>query len=175
METTKHYDANITEAIQQSISRISGGFCQGMIARTPKKTYITAYHSEACFFSLPGAIIRSLYEQYQSVGGDFYDFKVYRDEIFKACYTVLKNKELTLTKGILCRDYAGGIPYPGRHLPKHTPIGVLDGFLDSMSLDDRLEALEMVLLDFNDREDTDDSRVIGVLSEVYEIIKNSNE
>ena len=154
----------------QAILLISGGFCQGMIARSLKETYLTAYHSEACFFSLPGAIERSLYEQHQSVGGDFYDFKVHRDEVFKACHAVLKSKNFTLTKEIVCRDYGNNIPFPGRILPTHTPFGVLDNFLDSMSLGDRLELLETVLLDFNDRENTDASGVISVLSEAYEAI-----
>ena len=154
----------------QAILLIRGRFCQSMIARSLKETYLTAYHSEACFFSLPGAIERSLYEQHQSVGGDFYNFKVHRDEVFKACYAVLKNKKFILTKEIFCRDYANNVPFPGRILPKHTPLGVLDNFLDSMFLEDRLDLLKTVLLDFNDRENTDASGVIGVLSEAYEVI-----
>ena len=113
----------------QAILLIRGRFCQSMIARSLKETYLTAYHSEACFFSLPGAIERSLYEQHQSVGGDFYNFKVHRDEVFKACYAVLKNKKFILTKEIFCRDYANNVPFPGRILPKHTPLGVLVIFL----------------------------------------------
>ena len=154
----------------QAILLIRGGFCQGMIARSLKETYLTAYHSEACFFSLPGAIERSLYEQHQSVGGDFYDFKVHRYEVFKACHAVLKSKNFTLTREIICQDHAN-FRFPGRTLPTHTPVDVLDDFLDSMFLNDRLELFQTVLLDFNDREYTDASGVIDVLSEAYEAIE----
>ena len=154
----------------RAISLIKGGFCQNMKARSASEKHITAYHSEACFFSLSGAIIKSVYENYLSNGGEFYDFKVHRNEVLEACYTVLKRMNIILTRDIILRDHANEVPYPGRYIEKHTSINVLDNFLGGMYLQDKFEALDVVLSDFNDNKNTNAKAVISVLYEAYNIL-----
>lgn len=169
----------VIEIIKGAKEILADGYCKGMSARSTRETYITCYHSEATYFSLPAAIERACYDLYKenrSEYKEYYEFKCTRLKIYRLCFQALAKRGTRLSKTVTVSDY-NSVKYPGRTLISGTSFSQLEEVVYSMNegvsiSPDQMDCLEVLLQDFNDKEGITSRTLRKVLDEAIDIVQS---